>query len=69
VALRVINSGDCRSEHETLGVSKEEPSCLLVESFFLTSRIGAPRLSMAQRFWLEGHDFGSSEVDDGCLVS
>jgi len=60
----MINSGDSRSEHEMWGVSKEEPSCLLVESFFLSSRIGAPRLSMAQRFWPEGHDFGSSEVGD-----
>ena len=65
----MINSRDSRSEDEMLGVSKVELSCLLVESFFLSSRIGAPRLSMAQRFWPEGHDFGSSEVGDGRSVS
>ena len=62
MALRVINSGDSKSEHEMQGVSKEEPSCSLVESFFLSSRVGASGLSRAQRFRPEGHGFGSSEV-------
>jgi hypothetical protein len=46
----VINSRDSKSEHEMQGVSKEKPLCLLVELFFLSSRVGALRLSMAQRF-------------------
>jgi hypothetical protein len=65
----MINSGDTRSEHEIRGVLKEEPSCFLVESLFLSSRVGAPRLSIGQRFCLERHGFSSSEVGDGRSVS
>ena len=50
VALSVIKSRDSKSEHKTWGVSKGKPSCLLVELFFLSFRVGALRLSMAQQF-------------------
>ena len=67
VALSVINSRDSKSEHETLGVSKGKPSCLLVELFFLTSRVGALRLSMAQQFLFLGDISCKGNVESSSL--
>jgi hypothetical protein len=42
-----MNPGDSKSERETRGVSKEKLSCLIMEYFFLVSRVGAMGMSMA----------------------
>jgi hypothetical protein len=69
VVLSVINSRDTKSEHEMRGNSKEELSCLFVESFISSSRVDVSSFSMAHKFsfsrvilcWPEGHDLGSSK--------
>ena len=77
MALSVINSRDSKGEHEKRGNSKEKLSCSFVESYILSSRVGALSLSMAQKFsfsrviscWPGGHGSNSGEGDDGRSAS
>jgi hypothetical protein len=77
VVLSAINSRDSKSVHETRGNSNEKLSCLFVESFISSPRVGALSLSMAQKFsfskviscWLEGHGSNVGKGDDGHSAS